>query len=179
MSACPCNLPPQPDDLIDDLKRLISDNHTILGVYVILLIFFGLGLAYVIKDMLNIVMEFIKNRVASNGTGKSNDNTTNGDKNQKDDEFYPEPDENGKVQAAPSLDNKKPKDYREDTEQEFYNNVKKKYSSYNAQKTDYIARQYDGQPNDDIIDDNIEYSIYDDYDYSTKPNKINEDDLMD
>ena len=169
-----CNLedPPLPGTLIDELKRLINDNYTLIVIYIILLSLFLYALYYVGSDLSGIVKDYLKMSKMEVEPVKKSDPSVKNSGNQKDtsadNDYYPDVNDESAPQNPGTVDTKKPKDYRTKEELSFFNKLNITYNEYNSQKSQYISQVYQGRNNDDIVDDNIEYSKYDDYDYTIK-----------
>jgi hypothetical protein len=166
MPACPSNEEKMQGTIVDEIKRLIGDNYMMICIYSVLMALFLYALYYVVCDALKIIRDYMKYSKLEVITSSS-DPTKNSD-NQRDvsadTEYYPSVyDED--APKTQGFDTRKPKDYREQKEKDFYTTVDTKYGGYNQDKSKYIAQVYQGQTNDDVIDDTMAYPEYDNYNY--------------
>ena len=171
MSACQSSDPIPPSSIIDEISRMKNDNYVLLIVYLFLMGLFLYSLYYIVSDAIKIVADYVKmSKLQINATkgAKSSVDPNKDSGNQRDktadNEFYPDVTDESTPQTA-GFDQRKPRDYRPSGEKKFFQNVDTTYSEYNTQKTSYIAQVYQGRKNDDVINNNIEYSKYDDYEY--------------
>jgi hypothetical protein len=170
-----CKVETSLDKFLSRYNRLISDKFVLFCLYLFILSIFLGGIYYVVKDLYKIITTYYaqKSNVSpSKPKNKQDVDPTNSGANPSDpsadNEFYATDDESIPKQqfgiAGPFV----AKDSRDPGEKKFYDMVDTKYNEYNTKKTQYIAQIYQGQSNDDIIDDNIVYSKYDDYSYKNK-----------
>lgn len=171
MPACASYEKQMAGTLVDEIKRLISDNYTLLVIYGVLMALFAYGLYFIVKDTLRIITDYIKYskmEVKTPSGGSSSSDPTKDSENQldvaADTEFYPSQYDE-EAPKTKGFDTRKPKDYRDQKEKDFYKKVDTKYSNYNEEKSKYIAQVYQGQKNDDVINDTMAYPEYDNYDY--------------
>lgn len=159
------------DDFIFRYDRIIADKLSILFLYgFVIVALFATIFIYISKDLYNTIKQYYNNRSyleESNTTNDPNNSSENSKDKEADNIYYPDG-ENSEQTKYSLTGPMNANSYREKDELKFYNNVDTVYSNYNKQKTDYIAKIYSGRDNDDIIDDKIQYSKYDDYEYPKK-----------
>lgn len=167
-----CKIETSLEKFLSRYNRLITDKFVLFCLYIFILSIFLGGLYYVGKDLYKIITTYYKQSFSvtpSKPKDKTDVDPTNSGTNPfdptADNEFYPIDDESVPKQqfgiAGPFV----AKDSRNPNEKKFYDMVDTKYKDYNNQKTQYITKTYQEEENDDIIDDKIVYSKYDDYSY--------------
>lgn len=163
------------DEFISRYDRIISDKLSILFLYgFVMIALFATIIIYISKDLYNTIKQYYDNRSyleESNKTNDPNSSSENSKDKQADDIYYPVYTDGETIQQSTqySLTGPiNPNSYKDKSEIKFYDNLDTTYSNYNKQKTDYISRLYSGRENDDIINDKIQYSKYDDYEYPKK-----------
>lgn len=163
------------DEFISRYDRIISDKLSILFLYgFVIIALFATIFIYISKDLYNTIKQYYENRSyleESNKATDPNSSSENSKDKQADDIYYPVYTDGETIQTSTqySLTGPvNPNSYKDKGELKFYDNLDTTYSNYNKQKTDYIARIYSGRDNDDIINDKIQYSKYDDYEYPKK-----------
>lgn len=135
------------DDVIvkNYIGRMLSDNYTLLIVFVLVSAMIIFVLNYFFKQARATYNDYKKNKAQS---------ASNPDDPQADNEI--EPDENDEP-----VDTKK---YQDAGKQQFYKNIDTAYKEYNTEKSKYIEVNY-GKENDDYVDQKVAYREYDDYNY--------------
>lgn len=124
------------------ISRMLSDNYTLIIVFVVILGILAIIFTYFGKQILNSIKQYKKNNL-QNLIGDP------------DKEIYLEEENN-------MIDVKK---YQEGGKQQFYKDIDKIYREYNVEKTNYIKSTY-GSENDDYIDQKISYKTYDNHEYN-------------
>lgn len=130
------------------ITKMLSDNYTLLIVFVILFLILLFVLLYFIRQCYNAYKMY-------------NQNTLDAPPVNVDSEIYPLDAED----PADPLDNLNitdPNEYRDPEEKKFYKDVDTIYKDYNTEKTNYIKSTYN-RDNDDEINEKMIYSKYDSY----------------
>lgn len=164
MTVCD-DSPSIPNGITTDLARMISDNYMVMFIYFLIVGILLFFLFWILKDGFSIVFNYIKYRNVRNHSDVEDlslDGNNTKDKKQ-DNEYYPIEEEQYLI--------KNPNTYRDKGYQDFIKNVQTAYKTYNTEKNKYISDTYNGRKNDDTIDDKIEYSKYDNYQYDEYRNK--------
>jgi hypothetical protein len=163
------------DEFISRYDRIISDKMSILFLYGFLMIsLFATVFFYISKDLYNTIKRYYDNRSYLEDSNKVNDpnnSSENSKDKQADNIYYPDYTDGETIQKVTqySLTGPvNPNSYKDKGEIKFYKDIDDTYYNYNQQKTNYISRIYSGRDNDDIINDKIQYSKYDDYEYPKK-----------
>jgi hypothetical protein len=169
---CPVE-PPSYEKTLALYDRLFSDKMTLLLIYFVIAAIFGFGLYYIIKHLVSVIQDYYKQRgnlepskLDKNSKVDPNRDSENPRDKEADNEFYPVDAESTPPTTFTTTAPIKPTDRKDPNEKRFYENVEKKYSDYNTQKTKYIQQYYNGTDNDDIINEKIAFAKYDDYKYS-------------
>lgn len=135
------------DDLIvkNYIGRMLSDNYTLLIVFVIVSFLILFVLNYFFKQARATYNDYKKNKAQSeqNSTDVNADNEI-------------EPDENDEP-----VDTNK---YQDPNRRQFYKGIDDIYKEYNVEKSKYIEVNY-GKENDDYVDQKVAYKEYDNYNY--------------
>jgi hypothetical protein len=143
MSDCAVPSPLDMDDMIvkNSIKRMLSDNYTLLFVFLFITIILVLILVYFFKQI-QFTLKNYKKFIGNNETiNTDTDNEIIDDDNITD-----------------------PSKYQDPNKTSFYKSVKDLYNEYNTEKTNYIKTTYNKE-NDDYINEKMEYKTYDDYIY--------------
>lgn len=164
-----CSGIPNSEVLLKKINIMITDNYTLLFVLVIILGVLGVSLWYFISSFKKTIKNYLdgKREVLEAGKAappkdkKQTASMVGGDpKNpQEDNEIY---------YMDPKTDNPTlvdPNEFLPKEKKAFLSSVDTAYEDYNLHKTRYITSTYNGRDNDDIINDQVMYSDYDDYDY--------------
>jgi phosphate/sulfate permease len=141
--------------LLKKLDSMISDNYTLIFIWFVVSIILGLALSYFIASLNKNITSYYRGKNKVNiKTPHSNNIRAKEDDNY--DYYETVNDDPVKIDINDSIPpNKK----------EFIKNLETTYNEYNNLKTEYLNKTYSGRKNDDIIDSNIEFKIYDNYDY--------------
>ena len=135
------------DDLIvkNYIGRMLSDNYTLLIVFVLVSAMIIFVLNYFFKQARATYNDYKKNKAQSeaNSTDPNADNEV-------------EPDEN----EEPVDTNK----FQDVNKQKFFKGIDDVYREYNTEKSKYIEVNY-GKENDDYVDQKVAYKDYDNYNY--------------
>ena len=146
MEGCAVPAPIDAEELIvkSYIGRMLSDNYTLLIVFIITTALLVFVLSYFVKQIFATYKDYQINAKRSEmGTNASeNEVYTDGDMQEVADP--------GKYQKASKLD--------------FFKAVDSLYQQYNIEKTNYIKATY-GHDNDDYIENTMSYKRYDNYDY--------------
>lgn len=148
------------------LSRIITDNYTIIVVFLIITIFLAMIIWYFARNLQTTLRNYrkfgkkfdISPAPTDNQYDKAADDE-NYDNNKKDVDM-----DVGLMQVASRED---PNDFMPKGKKDFIENVTNKYTDYNKEKTSYI-RSTRKSTNDDIINDKMLYRKHDDYEYSKK-----------
>ena len=141
--------------LLKKLDYMISDNYTLIFIFIIIMIILGMCFIYFFKSLKQNLSTYFKDKDKSKEPSGDNPRIGTDDnytyyESTKDD---PEPVE--------------PKDMMPASTKDFIKNVDNVYKEYNDLKTEYIKKTYtSGKTNDDVIDIKTLYKEYDDYKYS-------------
>lgn len=130
------------------INRLLSDNYTMIIIFIIISAALTFVLVYFVKDVRRTIYEHNKNTLKSE-VPKSDQ-----------DEVYV--DDGGAETAATD-----PAKYQEANKVKFFKDVDQVYKDYNLGKTDYIKSGFNKE-NDDYIDARMAYKKYDEYVYEKK-----------
>lgn len=131
------------ETLILVINRLLTDNYTLLILFIVLTVISIVIGAYFFGQLKLVITAYYNNQ------GKDVA------KNPVEDEFYDQ-DENDPYIVNQHLD---------DVSGNFYKKVETNYKDYNNKKTAYILNNYTKDESDDIIDRNILFAKNDDYTY--------------
>lgn len=135
------------DDLIvkNYIGRMLSDNYTLLIVFVLVSAMILFVLNYFFKQARLTYNDYKKNKAQSeaNATDPNADNEI-------------EPDENDEP-----VDTTK---YQDANKRQFYKGIDNVYKEYNAEKSKYIEVNH-GKENDDYVDQRVAYKAHDNYNY--------------
>jgi hypothetical protein len=160
------------DSTLARFDKLFYDKFTLLCIYIVILFVFIFMLYYFIKDLIKIISEHYREKAYSdpekpnkNGKVDPNRDSDNPKDKDADDEIYLVDGESIPNKAFTAKAPVIPTDHKDPNEKRFINNLNTKYSEYNAQKTKYIEKNFNNKENDDIINEKILYSKYDDYEY--------------
>lgn len=171
MSECLTNFAADPNirSIVNKkiIASLITDNYTILIVFIALAIFIVAIAFYFINHMRTVLKDYNKyNRKLELAPPPTNNQYDVG----ADDERYEKEDakEKGDIGLYKMQFKDEPMDYVPKGKKDFLEDVKTKYDDYNVLKSQYIKTTYK-KNNDDVIDNNILFSKYDDYEYTKKP----------
>lgn len=126
------------------ISRLLSDNYTMLIVFVFITAALGWVLTYFVKELKKTIYDYRRYTLKSE-VPKSDQ-----------DEVYT--DNNDELQVSD------PSKYQEANKIKFFNDVDQVYKDYNVEKTTYIKSGFNKE-NDDYIDGRMSYKKYDDYVY--------------
>lgn len=171
MSDCLAKFSADPDlrSLINRklINSLITDNYTVLIIFVILFVFIVLIIFYFSSHLRTVLSEYRKyNRKLELAPAPSNNQYDPDADNERYDKD--EPGEKGDLRLYNTQIRDDPMDYINKGKKDFIADVKTKYGDYNELKSQYIKTTYK-KDNDDVIDDNIMFGKHDDYEYSKKP----------
>ena len=149
--SCAIPVPMDMDELIvkSSIKRMLSDNYTLLFVFLFVIVILVLILLYFFKQI-KLTLDNYKKYIGQNETISTND-----------DNEVQYTDEDTSVMDVSK--------YQDSNKTAFYKSVKDLYNEYNTEKTNYIKTTY-GKENDDYIDENMSYKAYDDYMYKLQNN---------
>ena len=128
------------------ISRMLSDNYTLLIVFLVVTILLGVVLIYFVKQFRSTYTDYKKHLERS-------------DQQQETDNEVELTDEERKL-----VD---PVKYQAPEKTKFYDTVGDVYKEYNTEKTNYIKSLY-GTENDDYIDEKMAYKSHDNYDYKKK-----------
>lgn len=147
MEGCAIPSPIDMDEIIVKgyISRLLSDNYTLLIIFIIVTIVLIIVLIYFVKQVQSALKDYYNNIIAS-------DIPTN-----IDNEVYNE-EESKETNTSKFQDPNKLK---------FYKGMTKVYNSYNVEKSNYIKSTYN-RDSDDNINDTVIYKKYDNYKYEKK-----------
>lgn len=127
------------------IGRLLSDNYTMLIIFIIITVSLTFVLTYFIKDIRQTIKEHNKNILKSEVS-----------KNDQDEVYF----DDGGAETE-FID---PTKYQEAGKIKFFKDVDQTYKDYNLEKTIYIKSGFNKE-NDDYIDTRMSYKKYDDYVY--------------
>lgn len=152
MEGCAVPNPMQMNEVMvnNHISRLLSDNWTLLIVFLIVIGLLVLVLSYFVKQTFKTVRDY-----------KSNEKAQEAPKN-ADEESYDESDDNENAIIDPVS-------YQEGKKLKFMKNVEDAYKTYNAEKTSYVQSSF-SRTNDDVIDQRMAYKKYDRYEYEPDQN---------
>lgn len=142
--------------LLKKLDSMISDNCTIIIVMFVVLTILGFTLAYFVQSITRTLMTYLTNKWEKDKELKAA-NGKNNPRSVADDDY--------RYYGSPSEDPEytDPTKYLPQTS--FVQEVDTVFDKYNKDKRSYIAAQFEGRQNDDVIDKTILYKEYDDYTY--------------
>lgn len=141
--------------LLKKLDYMISDNYTLLFIFIIIMAILTMCFLYFFKSLKTNLSTYFKDKAKVKEPSGDNPRIGTDDSYTyyeiaKDD---PEPVE--------------PKDMMPVGKKEFIKNVDDVYKQYNDLKSEYIKKTYtSGKTNDDVIDIKTLYKEYDDYKYT-------------
>lgn len=148
------------------ISSLITDNYTILIIFIVLGVFLFLIALYFIGHLRSTLRDYRKyNRKLELAPAPSN-NQYDPD---ADNESYIKDDvkERGDMGLYKTQFRDDPMDYINKGKKDFLEDVQTKYDDYNVLKSQYIKNTYK-KDNDDVINERIMFSKYDNYEYSKK-----------
>lgn len=149
------------------IGNLIKDNYTILIIFIALSVLLGLVAYYFVDHMRGVIRDYRlynkKIELAPLPTNNQYDIEADNERYDKDDAK-----ERGDVGLYNIQFRDEPMDYLDKGKKDFLEDVKNQYSNYNILKSQYIKNTY-RKSNDDIINEDIMFSKYDDYKYTKKP----------
>lgn len=160
MSSCnPCDPAscggvPNSVALQKKLESMISDNYTLLFIFVVVMIILGLVFIYFVNSIKKNLKTYFKDKKAIKTSSGENPRIASDDlytyyDNPKDD---PEP-----VEPKTKMPNKT---------KEFVDKMESTYSEYNKLKSEYIKNTtMDRRKNDDIVDYQVLFKEHDNYKY--------------
>ena len=141
--------------LLKKLDYMISDNYTLLFIFIVIMIILGMSFIYFFKSLKQSLSTYLKDKVLSIETSGDNPRISTDDNYT----YY----ENTKEDPVPVA----PKESMPTGTKEFLKTVDNVYKDYNLLKSEYIKKTYThGKENDDVIDEKTLYKEYDDYKYS-------------
>ena len=145
--------------LLKKLQSMISDNYTMIFILILILAIVGFSLMYFLNSLRQTLVVWWKNKnendkTISSGTSGDNPRTATDD----DVTYY----ENSQDDPEFSTDVFK---YAPKEQQDFDRNIQTTFKTYNDNKAAYIASEFTGRTNDDIIDRSVMYKEYDNYTY--------------
>jgi hypothetical protein len=149
------------------ITKLINDNYTVIVVYIILIVFLCLIMAYFIGHIRGVIKTYWKN---NNRVDLAPPPTDNQYDKEADNEVYIK----DTLTASYEMPSKYRLQSRENVyehvpvgKQDFIKDVSSTYKEYNDLKSQYIKTDLKAR-NDDVIDTKILYKKYDDYTYKPK-----------
>lgn len=134
------------------INRMISDNYSLIFLFIFLSIIIALIFVYFAKELKNILKIYYD---AQGGKKEAKEKPV-------DDELYDDED------PDPYIINQ----HMDIATDGFFKNVETKYTDYNTEKTNYIINNYKKETSDDVIDRNMLFSKNDDYTYDKKPETL-------
>lgn len=150
--------------ILEKINNMISSNMLILGVFFLLLVALCLALYYFVSSLIFTISNYntakitLKSQLTSKG--ESVKDTT------ADNETYPEPvdpnDAEVEFNLAPQVD---PNKFMPRSKREFINLITSDNEDYNKKKTEILLNEFNYEENDDLVDEKILYSDYDNYKY--------------
>lgn len=135
------------------IQKMISDNYSMLGLYIVLAFACGVILWYFVKDFFKLISRYLSNKSAATTTTIANSSYTL-DKN-ADDVVY-----DNDLDPIPQDVQK----YMDTSKKTFVKEVEKVYQPYNDALADYITSMGKTE-NDNKVDSSILYKTHDDFSY--------------
>lgn len=142
--------------LLKKLDSMISDNYTLIFIWIVVTVILGLALSYFASSLSKTLKDYYKGKQKSEVNPPNSDNI----RAKEDDDYnYYDPVSEDPVKVDPN-------DSLEPNKKEYIKNMSATYNEYNNLKTEYLNKTYSGRKNDDLIDSKVQYKTYDDYKYN-------------
>lgn len=159
MSACgasSANYVSNAETFIIKIEKMISDNYSMLGMFIIFLVAIGLIIWYFGSSLTKRLNAYYQNRInvgSATPTISNNVQNPEADNNTYDDDLEPQPDD--------------VKDFMEPGKRSFVKKIDSVYKEYNEAIGDYI-RSTGTTDEDGAVDSTILFSTHDTYNYESK-----------
>lgn len=161
-----CGGVPNGEVLLKKINLMLSDNYTLLFVLLLIFLVLGVSLHYFVGSLRKTLTHYIEGKKDMSKLGQPNTKKPsvllgNGDpRNPMEDQevYFPDP----KKEDPTYVD---PVDFMEKDKKNFLKKVDTAYKEYNESKSRYISSTYNGRENDDMVNQQMMYPEYDDYNY--------------